>query len=61
MVSAAEAQRRREHVRVAIANDRIEGIKVSSAMLQEILDAYVRGDIEARDIVAAYKSALQTR
>jgi hypothetical protein len=45
-ISAEEAERRRVHVRVALANSRIEG------------DAYVRGDIEARDLVEAYKARI---
>jgi hypothetical protein len=52
-ITPEEMQRRRVHVRVAIADDRIEGIATSAAEL-EILEAYIRGEIEARDLVTAY-------
>ncbi len=52
-ISAREAQRRREHVRVAIADNRLEGI-ATSAETQQVLDAYIRGQIEAGDLVTAY-------
>jgi hypothetical protein len=45
---------RRRHVLNAIANDRIEGILPSQASL-DICDAYVRGEIKARDLVEAYQ------
>jgi hypothetical protein len=47
-------QRRRVHVRVAISENRLEGIATSAATL-EILEAYIRGDIEAADLVTAYR------
>jgi hypothetical protein len=47
-------ERRRVHVRVAIADSRIEGIATSAAEL-EIFEAYIRGEIEAADLVTAYK------
>ena len=56
-ISAEEMERRRTHVRVAIADSRIEGIPVSRAA-QEIMDAYIRGEIEAGDLVAAIKAAI---
>lgn len=52
-ISAEEMHRRLAHVRVAIADNRIEGIATGAAT-QKILDAYIRGEIEARDLVAAY-------
>ena len=53
-ISAEEMQQRRAHVRAAIANNRLEGIATSAATLEEICEAYIRGEIEARDLVAAY-------
>jgi hypothetical protein len=52
-ISAEEVQRRRGHVRVAIADSRIEGIATDAAEL-EILEAYIRGEIEAGDLVTVY-------
>jgi hypothetical protein len=54
MISAEEMQRRREHVKAAIANSRLEGIATSAETL-EIFDAYIRGEIEAADLVTAYE------
>jgi hypothetical protein len=48
-ISPEEMQRRRAHVRTAIADNRIEGIATSAATL-EICAAYIRGDIEAADL-----------
>ena len=53
MISTEEAERRRAHVRIAAADTRIEGLKVSVGA-QEIVDAYIRGDIEACHLVAAF-------
>ena len=53
-ISPDEMQRRREHVKAAIANSRLEGIATSAETL-EIFDAYIRGEIEACDLVTAYK------
>src|SRR5580693_271556 len=44
-ITPEEMQRRRVHVRAAIADNRIEGIATSAAT-QAVLDAYIRGDIE---------------
>jgi hypothetical protein len=44
---------RREHVKAAIANSRLEGMTISRAT-QEIFDAYIRGEIEAGDLVTVY-------
>lgn len=55
-VSSAEIERRR-HVEAAIANNRIEGIPPSSGSL-EICAAYIRGEIEAHDLVTVYKKRL---
>jgi hypothetical protein len=51
-------QRRREHVRAAIADSRIEGLPPQSRPEQAILDAYIRGEIEAGDLVTAYRKAV---
>ena len=53
-ISAEEMQRRREHVKAAIADSRIEGLPPPSRPEQAILDAYIRGEIEAGDLVTAY-------
>jgi len=55
-ISAEEMQRRREHVKAAIADSRIEGLPPPSRTEQAILDAYIRGEIEAGDLVTAYLS-----
>jgi hypothetical protein len=52
-ITPEEMQRRRVHVRTAIANNRLEGIATSAAT-QEVLEAYIRGDIEAADLVTAF-------
>jgi hypothetical protein len=49
-ISAEQVERRRAHVRIAIADNRIEGIATSAATL-EICEAYIRGEIEAADLV----------
>jgi Antitoxin VbhA len=54
-ISPEEMQRRREHVKAAIANSRLEGIATSAETL-EIFEAYIRGEIEAADLVTAYLS-----
>jgi hypothetical protein len=53
-ISAEEMNRRRAHVRTAIADNRIEGIATSAPTLA-ILQAYIRGEIEAGDLVTAYR------
>jgi Antitoxin VbhA len=54
-------QRRRRHVEVAISDSRIEGYPPPSRPEQAILDAYIRGDIEAKDLVTAYMQAVAGR
>ena len=54
-LSAEEVARRREHVRVADANNRIEGIYRNSES-DAVFDAYVRGEIEATEIVTRLKA-----
>ena len=51
--SAEEMERRRGHVRTAIADSRIEGMATSAEELA-IFEAYIRGEIEAGDLVTAY-------
>jgi hypothetical protein len=53
-ISAEEIARRREALRQADANNRLEGITTYDAVLEEICEAYIRGEIEAGDLVAAY-------
>jgi len=54
-ISPEEAERRRTHVRVATAENRLEGIETSDDA-QAVLDAYLQGEIDARDLVKAYKA-----
>jgi hypothetical protein len=54
-ISPDEMERRRSHVRAAIADSRIEGLPPPSRPEQAILDAYIRGEIEAADLVTAYR------
>ena len=53
MISPAEIERRR-HVRVPIADNRIEGIPPGPEM-EEICAAYIRGEIEEHDLVKVYQ------
>ena len=48
---------RRKHVEAAIADSRIEGLPPPDHGEQAILDAYIRGEIEAKDLVTAYKKS----
>jgi hypothetical protein len=50
-ISDAEMARRREHVRIADANNRIEGLK-RDPQSDAVFDAYIRGEIEATEIIA---------
>lgn len=52
--SPAAIERRRGHVRAALADARIEGVTPSQASL-EICAAYIRGEIDARDLARVYK------
>jgi hypothetical protein len=54
-ITPEEMQRRRTHVRTAIADSRIEGSPPPGRAEQDILDAYIRGEIEARDLVKVYR------
>jgi hypothetical protein len=54
VISPAEIERRRRHVRVAIADNRIEG-NPPSPEVEEICTAYIRGEIEAHDLVKVYQ------
>ena len=51
-ITPEEMQRRRDHVRGAIADSRIEGMATGAVEL-EIFEAYIRGEIEAGDLVTA--------
>jgi hypothetical protein len=59
-ITPEEIQRRRGHVRAAIANNRIEGLATSAETL-EIFEAYIRGEIEACDLVTAYERHRRNR
>jgi hypothetical protein len=54
LISPEEAERRRTHARIAIAENRLEGI-ATSPEAQAVIDAYIRGEIEVGDLVKAYK------
>jgi hypothetical protein len=53
-IKTTEAERRKS-VEIAIADSRIEGMPLPSPTEQAILDAFVRGEIEAKDLVTAIK------
>jgi len=55
VISSAEIERRKKHVETAIADDRIEGFPPPSRIELEIYDAYIRGEIEAQDLVEVYE------
>jgi hypothetical protein len=52
-ISAEEMERRRTHVRVAIADSRIEGFPPPGPAEQAIWEAYIRGEIDADKLMAA--------
>jgi hypothetical protein len=54
---AAETERRKS-VKAAIAESRLDGLPPPSPAEQAILDAFIRGEIEARDLVEVYKQRL---
>jgi len=56
-ISPAEVERRRRIVRQADAHNRIEGV-FREPETDAIFDAFVRGDIEATDIVPRLKAQL---
>ena len=49
-----EIQRRRKHVETAISANRLEGIATSDEA-RAICDAYIRGEIDAGDLVTEYR------
>jgi hypothetical protein len=53
-ITADEMQRRRRHVETAISENRLEGIETSDEA-RAICDAYIRGEIDAGDLVTEYK------
>jgi len=53
-ISADEMRRRRKHVETAISANRLEGIATSNEA-RAICDAYIRGEIDAGDLVTEYK------
>jgi hypothetical protein len=58
-ISAEEVERRRGHVRTAIADNRIEGIATGADQNElAIFELYIRGEIEAGDLVTAYLARL---
>jgi hypothetical protein len=55
VISPAEIERRKKHVETAIADSRIEGLPLPGRAELEIYDAYIRGEIEAQNLVEVYK------
>ena len=53
-ITPEEIERRRGHVRTAIADSRIEGMAPPGAEELAIFEAYIRGEIEAGDLVTTY-------
>jgi Antitoxin VbhA len=52
---------RRKHVEAAIADSRIEGMPPPDGAELEILEAFIRGEIEARDLVTVYQHRQASR
>ena len=59
-ISAEEVARRREALRHADANNRIEGI-FRDRESDAVFEAYIRGDIDATEIVPRLKAQLGIR
>jgi hypothetical protein len=57
-ITPEEMERRRGHVRAAIADSRIEGMAPPGQRERTILEAYISGEIEAGDLVTAYLTHL---
>jgi hypothetical protein len=55
-MDSIHAALRRKHVRTAMADSRIEGFPPPSGWELEIWEAYIRGEIEAGDLVEAVKA-----
>ena len=55
-ITPEEMERRRGHVRTAIADSRIEGMAAPGTEELAIFESYIRGEIEAGDLVTAYLS-----
>lgn len=56
-MTSEEIERRRRHVRVADSENRLEGIYRDSQS-DVVFDAYIRGEIEATDIVPRLKALI---
>ena len=52
-ITPEEMEGRRRHVRTAIADSRIEGMTPPGAEELAIFESYIRGEIEAGDLVTA--------
>ncbi len=50
---------RRKHVAAAIADSRIEGLPPPDGAELEIFEAYIRGEIDAGDLVEVYKAMFE--
>ena len=57
-ITPEEMERRRGHVRTAIADSRIEGMAAPGAEELAIFEAYIRGKIEAGDLIPRLKAHL---
>jgi hypothetical protein len=60
-ITPEEMERRRGHVRCAIADSRIEGDIAIGAEELAIFEAYIRGEIDAADLVTAYRRSAPVR
>ena len=59
-ITPEEMERRRGHVRAAIPDSRIEGMMEITAAELALLEAYIRGEIEAGDLVTAYLQSISS-
>ena len=58
-MDSIHAAARRKHVRTAMADSRIEGLPPPSGWEVEIWEAYIRGEIEADDLMETVKAGLR--
>ena len=56
-ITPEEMERRRRHVSTAIADSRIEGMETGAEELA-IFESYIRGEIEAGDLIPRLKAHL---
>ena len=58
-MDSIRAASRRKHVRTAVADSRLEGLPPPSDWEVEILEAYIRGEIDPGDLVDVIKKRLR--